>query len=169
MPDQVRGGRQTPEGSPAIQKVARGLGLIFLLLGVLGFVPGVTTNVESMSLASHHSKAMLLGIFQVSILQNIVHLLFGVAGLVLTRTVGSARRYLVRGGASYLTLFVYGLMVSQSSNANFVPVSPADDILHLLLGIAMIVLGLVVSCRIVVRPSRRGDAVGAADRRTSGI
>jgi hypothetical protein len=61
-----------------------------------------------------------------------------------------------------LTLFVYGLMVSQSSNANFVPVSPADDILHLLLGIAMIVLGLVVNCRIAVRPSRRGDAVRAA-------
>lgn len=126
------------------------IGLVFLLLGALGFVPGVTTNIESMSLASHHSNAMLLGIFQVSILYNIAHVLFGVAGLAFAKTMSSARRYLVLGGATYLTLFVFGLMVTQGPSATFVPMNPADDSLHLLLSIAMIIFGLVQNRRIVM-------------------
>ena len=39
--------------------------------------------------------------------------------------------YLVFGGAIYLVLLVYGLIVGQESAANFVPVNPADDFLHL--------------------------------------
>ncbi|HXD28954.1 MAG TPA: DUF4383 domain-containing protein, partial [Arthrobacter sp.] len=49
----------------------------FLLVGVLGFIPGITTNVRELTFAGHQSGAMLLGLFQVSILHNIVHLLFG--------------------------------------------------------------------------------------------
>jgi hypothetical protein len=63
----------------------------------LGFIPGITANYSSMSFWSHHSEALLLGIFQVSILHNIVHLLFGVAGLALARTVSGARNYLANG------------------------------------------------------------------------
>ena len=138
----------------AVQTAAYGIAAIFLLVGVLGFVPGVTTNVRSMSLASHHSEAMLFGLFQVSFLHNIVHLLFGFAGLVSARTMTGAHHYLRLGGAAYPALFVYGLLVSQSSNANFIPVNPADDILHLLLGSVMVLLGLTLNRRILVRPSR---------------
>jgi len=132
----------------AVQKAALGVGVVFLLVGILGFIPGVTTNYGSMSFASHMSEAKLLGLFQVSILHNIVHLLFGVAGLVLARTVGGARKYLVVGGVIYLVLFLYGLVVGQDSMANFVPVNTADDILHLLLGIGMIGLGVALSRRV---------------------
>ena len=132
----------------AVQKAALGVGVVFLLVGILGFIPGVTTNYGSMSFASHMSEAKLLGLFQVSILHNIVHLLFGVAGLVLARTVGGARRYLVIGGVIYLVLFLYGLVVGQDSMANFVPVNTADDILHLLLGAGMIGLGVALTRRV---------------------
>ena len=132
----------------AVQRAALGVGVVFLLVGILGFIPGVTTDYGSMSFASHMSEAKLLGLFQVSILHNIVHLLFGVAGLVLARTVGGARRYLVVGGVIYLVLFLYGLVVGQDSTANFVPVNTADDILHLLLGIGMIGLGVALSRRV---------------------
>jgi Domain of unknown function (DUF4383) len=131
----------------AVQKAALAVGIVFLAVGVLGFIPGITTHYSSMSFWSHHSDAMLLGIFQVSILHNIVHLLFGVAGLALARTVSGARNYLVWGGVIYLVLFVYGLIVGQRSAANFVPVNPADDILHLLLGVGMIALGLALTRR----------------------
>ena len=97
--------------------------------------------------ASHHSDALLLGLFQVSILHNIVHLLFGVAGLVAARTFAAARGYLVIGGAMYLALFLYGLIVGQDSAANFVPVNPADDVLHLVLGIGMVGLGVALTRR----------------------
>jgi hypothetical protein len=128
-----------------VQKAAAIVGVVFLLVGVLGFIPGITTNFGDLSLAGHHSDARLFGLFQVSILHNIVHLLFGITGLALARTAAQARTYLVYGGAIYLVLFVYGLIVGQESAANFVPVNTADDFLHLILGIGMIGLGLALT------------------------
>jgi hypothetical protein len=134
-------------GRTTLQTAALAVGVVFLAVGVLGFIPGVTANFSDMTFASHHSEALLLGLFQVSILHNIVHLLFGVAGLVLARSVSGARNYLIVGGAIYLVLFLYGLLVGQESAANFVPVNPADDILHLVLGLGMVGLGLALSRR----------------------
>ena len=128
-----------------VQKAAAIVGVVFLLVGVLGFIPGITTNFDDLSFAGHESDARLFGLFQVSILHNIVHLLFGIAGLALARTAAQARTYLVFGGVIYLVLFVYGLIVGQESAANFVPVNTADDILHLILGIGMIGLGLALT------------------------
>jgi hypothetical protein len=128
-----------------VQKAAAIVGVVFLLVGVLGFIPGITTNFGDLSFAGHESDARLFGLFQVSILHNIVHLLFGIAGLALARTAAQARTYLVFGGVIYLVLFVYGLIVGQESAANFVPVNTADDILHLILGIGMLGLGLALT------------------------
>jgi arginine exporter protein ArgO len=144
-------------GRTNVQKAALAVGIVFLLVGVLGFIPGVTTNYDQLEFASADSEAMLLGVFQVSILHNIVHLLFGVLGLVMARSASGARTYLVFGGIVYLVLFLYGLLVGQDSAANFVPVNTADDILHLLLGIGMILLGVVLT--------RRRSDVTAGDAR----
>ncbi len=141
-------------GRSAVQRAALAVGAVFLLLGVLGFVPGVTRNLWSMSLVGHRSGALLLGVFQVSILLNLMHLAFGVAGVWLARTMSGAHRYLLLGGAFYLVLFVYGMIVSQGSEANFVPVNPADDILHLCLGIAMVLLGATLSRRVLITSGR---------------
>ena len=128
-----------------LQKAAVAVGAVFLLVGILGFVPGVTTGYGSLEVAGHGSDAKLLGIFEVSILHNIVHLLFGVAGLALARSWSGARAFLVGGGAVYLVLWLYGLLVDKNSPANFVPVNVADDWLHFVLGIAMIGLGVLLS------------------------
>ena len=119
------------------------VGATFLLVGVLGFVPGITTHYSDLKFADHDSEAKLLGLFQVSILHNIVHILFGLAGLALWRTTSNARLYLIGGGMIYLLLGVYGSVIEHDSSANFVPVNDADNLLHFALGAAMIVLGLV--------------------------
>ena len=130
-----------------VRTAALAVSIVFLLVGVLGFVPGVTTDYGSMTFAGHQSDAHLLGVFQVSILHNIVHLLFGLVGLAMARTVSGARLYLIGGGAIYLVLWLYGLVVSQDTAANFVPVNTADDWLHLVLGLGMIALGLLTGRR----------------------
>ena len=130
-----------------VRTAALAVSVVFLLVGVAGFIPGLTTDYGDMTFAGHHSDAHLLGIFQVSILHNIVHLLFGAAGLFLARTASGARTYLVGGGAVYLVLWLYGLVVGQDTAANFVPVNPADDWLHLALGLGMIALGLLLTRR----------------------
>jgi uncharacterized protein DUF4383 len=135
----------------AVQKAALAVAIVFLLVGVLGFIPGITTDYSSMTFAGHHSDAKLLGVFEVSVLHNIVHLLFGLAGVVMARSAPRARLYLIGGGAIYLVLWLYGLVVGQESAANFVPLNPADDWLHLLLGLGMIALGLLTTRRAVGR------------------
>lgn len=128
-----------------LQKAAQAVGAVFLLVGVLGFIPGITSNYEALSFAGHDSGALLLGIFQVSVLHNIVHLLFGVAGILMSRTHGQARNYLLYGGVIYLILWLYGLIIGHDSPANFVPVNNADNWLHFVLGIAMIALAILLS------------------------
>ncbi|WP_344231164.1 DUF4383 domain-containing protein [Citricoccus alkalitolerans] len=118
-------------------------GVVFLLVGIAGFIPGLTTNYETMQFAGHHSEAMLMGIFQVSILHNIVHLLYGIAGLVLARTGTMARHYLLWGGVVYLLLWLYGLFIGHDSPANFVPFNTADNWLHLGLGVTMVALSFL--------------------------
>jgi len=129
----------------SLQKAATAVAAVFLLVGVLGFIPGITTDYGDMTFAGHDSGAQLLAVFGVSILHNIVHLLFGVAGLVLARSWSGARAFLIGGGAIYLVLWLYGLLIDQGSSANFVPVDDADNWLHLALGLGMVALGLVLS------------------------
>ena len=125
-----------------VQNAARLLGIVFLLVAILGFIPGITTNLyDGLEFAGDDGNAELLGLFQVSILHNIVHGLFGVAGLALARTASGARTYLLGGGALYLALWLLGLI----GGADWIPANDADNWLHLVLGIAMIGLGVALT------------------------
>jgi hypothetical protein len=125
-----------------VQNVARLVGIVFLLVGIAGFIPGLTTHLyEGLEFAGNDGSAELLGIFQVSVLHNIVHGLFGLAGLALAATPSGARTYLIGGGAIYLALFVIGVI----GGGDWIPVNDADNWLHLLLGGGMIGLGVLTT------------------------
>jgi hypothetical protein len=118
------------------------VGIVFLLVGIAGFIPGLTTNLyEGLEFAGDDGTAELLGLFEVSVLHNIVHLLFGLAGLALAATASGARTYLVGGGAIYIALWLLGLL----GGADWIPSNAADDWLHLVLGVAMVGLGVVLT------------------------
>ena len=134
-----------PARATVLQRTAMVVAATFLLVGILGFVPGITTHVGDIDFAGHDSGAELLGIFGVSILHNIVHLLFGVVGLALSRTASGAKAFLVWGGVVYLVLTVYGALIDRDSGANFIPVNEADNWLHLGLGAAMVALGFALA------------------------
>ena len=127
-----------------LQIAALLVGAVFFIVGIAGFIPGITTNVGDMKFAGHESPSELLGLFQVSILHNIVHLGIGIIGLVAAATWEGSRLYLVGGGALYLALAIYGWIIDRASEANFVPMNNADNVLHVLLGAGMILLGVVL-------------------------
>jgi amino acid permease len=137
------------ERSP-IQSAALVVGLVLLLVGILGFIPGITSNYDELKFAGHDSDAQLLGLFDTSILLNLVYLLLGVAGLALARTYEGARSYLIGGGVIYLALFLYGaIWGADESSANFIPVNWADNVLLVVLGTVMILAGLVLAKEVV--------------------
>jgi uncharacterized protein DUF4383 len=125
----------------ADQTLALLAGALFLLVGVLGFVPGITTHYGDLAFAGHDSGAQLLGVFQVSVLHNLLHLAFGVVGIALARAAGTAHTYLAGGGVVYLAIWVLGVV----RGGTWIPVDTADNWLHFLLGLGMIGLGYVAS------------------------
>ena len=76
-----------------------------------------------------------------SVLHNLVHGLFGIAGLALSSTVSGARNFLIGGGAIYLALWLLGLV----GGAGWIPANDADNWLHLGLGVGMIAAGVVLT------------------------
>lgn len=132
-----------PVGRAQIQLGALGVGTVFLLLGVLGFVPGITQPYAELGLATTSSQAKLLALFQVSVLHNLIHLGLGAAGLVLSRSPLRARNYLLGGGIVSTVLFLYGV-VARRTVANVIPVNAPDDFLHLVLGLSMIAMAALL-------------------------
>jgi hypothetical protein len=143
MIDRMMGGSRTQA-----QTLAMLVAVTFVLVGVLGFIPGITTHYGDMSFAGEDSGAKLLGIFQVSILHNLVHLLFGVVGWYLAKTWSGARTYLLVGGVIYLALWILGI----ANGADWIPANSADNWLHLVLGVGLLGLGFV-STRAKTAPS----------------
>jgi Domain of unknown function (DUF4383) len=125
-----------------VQNAARLVGIVFLLAGIAGFIPGITTNLyDGLEFTGSDGNAELLGLFEVSILHNIVHGLFGIAGLALAATASGARTFLVGGGAIYLVLWLLGII----GGADWIPSNSADNWLHLVLGVAMIGVGVALT------------------------
>jgi hypothetical protein len=138
--------RPKPGDRTPAQLLTTLIGATFILVGILGLIPGITTHLYGgLDFAGHNSRAKLLHIFQVSWLHNIVHIAFGLVGLALARTWATARLYLVGGGVVYLVLWFYGLLIDQHGGANFVPFNTAGNWLHFVLGVGMIGLGFATS------------------------
>ena len=138
------------------QKLAFLFGATFLLVGILGFIPGITSNYDELKFAGENSEAELLGLFQVSILHNIAHMLFGI-GVLAARKHRISLQYLLYGGLVYLVLFIYGLIASEDGGENFLPVNNADDALHAVLSLAL--LGSWAAARRADDPDRaRGES-----------
>lgn len=129
----------------AVQCAAILVASVLLALGVLGFVPGITTNIHSMHWLGHQSGAALFGVFQVSVLHNMFHLAMGVAGLSLARSYARSRAYLLVGGLVFLGLWIGGLLIRPDSADNVIGDNTPDIWLHFGLGLAMIILALTLA------------------------
>jgi len=116
-----------------LKKVALVFGVAFTLIGLLGFVPGVTTT-------DADGHQLLLGLFMVDAVHNVVHLLSGVAGLIGAANERYAKLYLVGFGVIYALVTLIGFFTSPV--LGFLHVNTADNWLHLVLTIGLLGAGL---------------------------
>lgn len=138
----------------SVQNAAFIIGIAFVAVGVMGFIPGTTVGITAgeadsgAHLAGHESDNYLFGLFHVSALHNVLHLALGLLGLTFAAKPRLAKAYLLAGGAIYLLLFAFGLLVADRDiPANFIPLNWADNWLHLGLAVVMIALGLILGRR----------------------
>ncbi len=120
--------------------VAVAAGGLLVALGVLGFVPGVTTHSSGIAFAGHGSHAELFGYFRVSVLLNLVHIATGLAVVAFPRTDAGARSYLTGCGVAYLLIWVLGPLTI----GGWLPLNTADNWLHLVTGSSLLGLGSLV-------------------------
>ncbi|KUI20181.1 hypothetical protein AU193_16640 [Mycobacterium sp. GA-1285] len=118
----------------AVQAAAVIAGVVLILLGALGFIPGLTQDYDRLAWADHRSGATLFGMISVSGLGNVANLVLGALGLVMARTYAAARAYFLGAGLVYFALFAYGYAVGN-----------AFDWMWFGLGVVMSILGLTLA------------------------
>lgn len=114
------------------------LGIVFLLVGILGFVPAALTHpaVTEDPLRVQTSEGYLLGLFHVNALHSAVHILFGVMGIVMFRQWGTARLYCQIVAVAYALFAIIGLIPVIDTVFGFVPLHGHDVWLHAIIAIA---------------------------------
>ncbi|NHC33767.1 DUF4383 domain-containing protein [Scytonema millei] len=109
-------------------------GIIFLLVGVMGFIPGFvqapTGTADAVGLAFTSGYGDLLGLFPINVLHNIVHLLVGILGIVASVSLGSSRLY--SGGLAifYGLLTIMGLIPATQATLGLIPIFGNNVWLH---------------------------------------
>lgn len=117
-----------------VQRIAQVVGWAFVAIGVAGFF------VTGMSMESDPDLApKLLGLFPLNVLHNVVHLLFGVWGIVASRSVGASRTYGRVGGVAYLALAIIAFI--EPDLFGLMPIGFHDIWLHVLLSVVLAIAG----------------------------
>ena len=117
------------------QTIARVFGVVFLLVGLLGFV----TTPLSME------GGLLLGLFPVNMVHNLVHLAFGAWGLFAGPALAGAAAYCRIAGIAYIALAAIGLLAP--AGFGLVPLGGHDVWLHAILGIILTAVAFVDRAR----------------------
>lgn len=106
------------------QTIALAFGAIYLLIGIVGFF--ITGFGDFFA----HDPEKTLIIFDINGAHNVVHILIGVAGLLLARTLAGARTYGWLLAAGYGAAFLYGVF-AVGQDWDFLNLNWADNVLHL--------------------------------------
>jgi hypothetical protein len=132
------------------------MGVIFLVVGLLGFVPPLLTHPGhgTHDLRVRAFEGYLLGLFHVNVLHSLVHVLFGVMGVAMSRRFDSARLYARIVAVSYGLLTVMGLIPALNTVFGLIPIHGHDVWLHALIAAAAAYFGFA--------PAREHPTHGAA-------
>jgi len=105
-------------------------GVVFLAIGILGFVPGITKD------------EMLLGIFMVNTVHSVIHIVSGVVFLLAGMGgAGASRMWFQIFGLIYAVVAIMGFVVGNGMIFNLISNNTADTWLHVVLAVLMLLIG----------------------------
>jgi len=117
-----------------IKSAAVLFGIVFLLVGILGFVPGVAPD------------EMLFKIFHVNAAHNIVHIGSGIIFLIAAMGgAGASTAWFKIFGIIYAVVAIWGFTVGTGNTLWVVSNNPAVTYLHVVLAAVMLFLGFGTS------------------------
>ncbi|HEX2139967.1 MAG TPA: DUF4383 domain-containing protein [Woeseiaceae bacterium] len=119
----------------AIRYFALIYGVVFLLVGIAGFIPGFVMPLEAEhpELAIEAGAGRLFGLFPVNVVHNLVHVVFGVWGLLAWRSIPGSVKYARAVAVIYGLFFIMGLIPLLQTTFGLVPLYGHDVWLHVLL------------------------------------
>jgi hypothetical protein len=129
------GNTGTGTARPWPQLLALVFGAVYLVVGIVGFF---VTGFDGFTDNGQHE--MLLW-FMINPLHNVVHIVIGVTGLLLARSLAGARTYGWLLAVGYAAAFVYGL-IAVGQSCDFLNINAADNVLHLLTALVGLVITL---------------------------
>jgi hypothetical protein len=133
-----------------VQRVAQIFGIGFLLIALVGFVTAGT------SMDPHAMTApRALGLFPVNTLHNLVHLVFGLWGLLAARGIRASRNYAQVSGVAYILLAVLGFVAPDGFG--LLPLGGNDILLHAIIGIPLAIVGFTARDRVVATTHGRDE------------
>ncbi|MBA3758028.1 DUF4383 domain-containing protein [Candidatus Saccharibacteria bacterium] len=115
-----------------LKQLSMAVGVVFLLIGILGFVPGVTNDQD-----------LLLGIFLVGLLQNLIHIVGGVAAILAAKSEDLSQMYFRVFGVVYAVIALIGVVQGNTVLGLF-DINAAENILHVAIAVAFLAIGFGV-------------------------
>ena len=111
---------------------AQVMGILFLAVGVLGFIPGLKSPppLSAPQVAVDGAYGILLGLFAINWLHNLVHLAIGFWGWSASKSTGTARKFARTLAFLYGALAVMGLIPLLNTTFGLVPLFGHDVWLH---------------------------------------
>ena len=123
-------------------------GIIYTIVGILGFIPGAMTMAHGghqMTVNSGYGN--LLGLFPVNILHTLVHLGLGIWGLFAYRQYTASRNYARTLTVIFAVLTIMGLIPGLNTVFGLIPLYGNDIWLHAVTAIVAAYFGWKVTER----------------------
>jgi hypothetical protein len=143
-----------------VRYFALAYGIVFLLVGIAGFIPGLVTSPQpGPDVEVETGFGRLFDLFPVNWLHNLVHVAFGIWGLAAYRSFSGARIYAQSVAVIYAVLAVMGLIPVLQTTFGLIPLYGHDVWLHVVLAAVAAYFGFAPAHSV-------GGPTPAAPRRT---
>ena len=132
----------------SVRSFAMVFGVVFLLAGLAGFVPGLSPTHVHPGMVVASGSRLAMGLFPVNVLHDLVHLAFGVWGLLAARSALGSLAYARSVAIIYALLAVLGLIPLTDTTFGLVPIYGNDIWLHAALAVVAAYFGFIRKGRV---------------------